>query len=146
MTRDPTSPIIVTAQQSDADVMIDGYACGTTPLSVGLDKTRDHTIIVSKPGYQRQRVCLKSRHTASVASNLISPAVGAVVGTGVGLALYGTGGYIFPAFLVGTVIGGAIGLGVGCIGTAADLYLRSDCDLDRKDVHFHLVPEKCQET
>lgn len=136
---DPTRRISVTAQQSDTEIYIDGYACGTTPLLVELDKTCDHTIIASKPGFQEQEICLRSKRTLRSTSNLITPIAGAAVGTGVGLIIYGTSGYILPFFLAGTVIGGAIGLGLGVAGTATDLYLRSDCDLNVKDVHFDLI-------
>ncbi|MCE2983887.1 MAG: PEGA domain-containing protein [Parachlamydia sp.] len=65
--------VMVTAQQQDTEVTIDGYACGTAPLLVELDKRFDHMIMVSKLGYQPSQVCLKSRHTARWASNLLIP-------------------------------------------------------------------------
>lgn len=137
---DPTRQVMVTAQQSNTEVFIDGYACGTTPLLVDLDKSRNHRIAVGKPGYQSQQVFLKSRHTAWWATNLMTPFAGAAIGTGVGLLFFGTDGYIIPLCLVGTGIGAAVGLGLGVIGTAADIYLKSDCDLDTKRVHFNLKP------
>jgi hypothetical protein len=130
----PTRRVMITAQQSNAEVFIDGYNCGTAPLQVDLDKTYNHTIIVSKPGYQSQKACLKSRHTLGSASNIFTPAAGVLVGGGLG-AMTGSPYY----FLFGSVIGGAVGLGLGIAGTAADLYLRSDCDLNRKGVHFNLI-------
>lgn len=135
---DPTRQVTVTAQQSDVEVFIDGYACGTAPLLVDLDKTCNHTIIVSKLGYQSQRACLKSHHTLKSASNIITPIAGAIVGTGIGLIAYGSGSYILPYCIIGTMYGVAIGLGLGVVGTVADLYLRSDCDLDTKGMHFNL--------
>jgi hypothetical protein len=136
--RDPTTKIMVTAQQRDTEIFIDGYACGTAPLWVDLDKTCDHTIIASKPGYQGQHIRLKSQHTMGAAFNLITPIAGAAVGTGIGLMMYGSGGYILPYCIGGTLLGGAIGLGLGAVGAATDLCTRSDCDLDRKTVHFNL--------
>lgn len=136
---DPTRRVTVTTQQCDAEVFVDGYACGTAPLLVDLDKTCDHTIIVSKPGYQPQQMQLKSCHTLKSASNIFAPIAGAAVGTGIGLMVYGTGGYILPSCIIGTVLGGAIGLGLGVVGTAADICSRSDCDLAMKSVHFNLI-------
>lgn len=139
--RDPTRRVTVTAQQSDAEVFIDGYACGTAPLSVDLDKSYDHTIVVTKPGYQSQQTLLKSRHTLKWTSNILTPIAGAAIGTGIGLACCGTTGYIVPFALVGTGIGAVVGLGVGVIGTAADVYSRSDCDLHPHSAHFNLIQE-----
>lgn len=139
MIGDPTRLVTVTAQQSDAEVFIDGYACGTAPLLVDLDKTYDHTIVVSKPGYQPQQAFLKSHHTLWWTSNILTPFAGAAIGTGVGLACYGTSGYIVPFALAGTGIGAAVGLGLGVIGTAVDIGSRSDCDLDTQSVHFNLI-------
>ncbi len=139
ITSDPTRRVTVTAQQSNAEVFIDGYACGTTPLLVDLDKTCNHRIIVTKPGYQAQQVYLKSSHTLWWASNLMIPIAGAAVGTGIGLAYYGSAGYIVPFCLAGTGIGAAVGLGLGIFGVAADLCSRSDCDLDMKGTHFKLI-------
>lgn len=139
MISDPTRRVTVTAQQSDANVFVDGYACGTAPLLVDLDKKYDHTIVVSKTGYQPQQVVLKSRRTMRSASNLLTPVAGAAIGTGIGLACYGTSGYIIPFALVGTGIGAVVGLGVGVIGTATDISLRSDCDLNAHNVHFDLI-------
>lgn len=132
---DPTRQVKVTAQQRDVEVVIDGYACGTAPLSVKLDKACDHTIIVSKPGCQSQRKYLKSQRTLKSSSNIIAPIAGAAVGIGIGalVPVYGVYSGVF-----GAAIGGAIGLGVGIIGTGVDIHKRSDCDLDMKKVHFNL--------
>lgn len=136
---DKERSVKVTAKQRDTEIFIDGYSCGKTPLTINLDKTCDHTIVASKPGYQTQQKHIKSQHTMKSASNLIWPLVGATVGTGIGLMTYGTSGYILPFCLAGTVVGGAIGLGVGSVGTAVDLSSRSDCELSTKNVHFNLV-------
>lgn len=137
--RDPMRRIQVTAEQSDTEIIIDGYPCGLTPLLVDVDKRYDHTIMASKPGYLEEGISLKSRHTLRSATNLLTPLTGAAVGTGVGLMIYGTSGYIIPFCLVGTVIGAAVGVGLGVAGAATDLYLRSDCDLNANGVHFNLI-------
>lgn len=134
-----TRCVTVTAAQNDAEVFIDGYACGTTPLSVDLDKRYDHKIVVAKAGYQAETASLNSHHTLKGASNLLTPIAGAAVGTGIGLAYFGTGGYGIPFCLIGTGIGLAVGLGLGVAGAVADLHLRSDCDLDHNSVHFNLM-------
>lgn len=145
MVCDRTKQVIVTAQQSDAEVFIDGYACGKAPFLVDLDKTYDHTIVVSKPGYQPQQAFLKSHHTKKWASNLIAPIAGAAIGTGIGylgsLIAYGTlGAYVIPPFaIIGATVGATTGLGLGLVGIAADIHLRSDCELDAQSVHFNLI-------
>ncbi|MCE2983886.1 MAG: hypothetical protein LW832_10025 [Parachlamydia sp.] len=68
----------------------------------------------------------------------MTPGIGALVGTGMMLACYGTGGYIFPFWFAGTLVGAAAGVGVGGVGLATDLYKRSDCEFNQKDVHFNL--------
>lgn len=138
MTRDQASRITVTAEQSNAEVFIDGYDCGTAPLLVDLDKAYDHTIIVAKPGYQPQEACLKSHHTLESGFNLATPGIGALIGAGVTGLVWGSG-YNGVGLIIGTLIGGGIGLGVGALGLAADLYSRSDCDLDIHAVHFNLI-------
>lgn len=140
MTRQRTGCVTITAKQGGAQVFIDGDSWGITPLQVDLEKNRDHSILVTKSGYQNQEIVLKSRHTWNSARNLVFPFAGAAVGTGVGLACYGTGGWMFPLFLAGTVVGVVAGLGLGAIGAATDCYLRSDCDLDKRGVYFNLAP------
>ncbi len=92
-----TEPVLVTAQQGNADVYIDGYACGTTPIIAELDKKYDHLIVVSKPGYQPQKACVKSSHSWKSGLNVVSPIIGAGIGTGIGLACFGP--CIFPIYL-----------------------------------------------
>lgn len=141
-----TREVRVTAQQCGAEVFIDGYACGTAPLSVELNKTYNHTIIVAKPGYLPQQALLESRRTWRSASNILMPFGGAVVGTGVGAGL-GAACWGVDAFTLGVTaaagcgIGVAVGLCIGIIGTATDIQSRADCDLCTKSVHFNLMQE-----
>lgn len=141
MATKPTEQVLITTQQSDVDVFIDGYSCGKAPLLAELDKKYDHQIVVSKTGYQNQETCITSHHTLKSGYNIAAPIAGAAIGTGVGLALFGTGGFILPYCIVGTLCGGAIGLGLGVVGTATDLYSRSDCSLAKNEVHFQLIQE-----
>ena len=139
LTRGRTEPVLVTVEQHDAEIFIDGFNCGTAPLVAELDKRRNHTIIASKPGYEPQKACIQSCRTMGSGFNLMAPSIGAAVGSLVGLAMHGGNGYIFPFFIGGTVVGTVIGLGVGAVGIGTDLCLRSDCDLNKKGVHFRLV-------
>lgn len=139
MVCDRTQKVAITAQQRDTEIYIDGYACGTAPVLVDLDRTRHHTIVASKPGYEGQYMLLRSHHTLKAASNLVAPFIGLAVGTGIGLAVAGTGGIILPDFLIGSFYGGLAGICFVGIGTAVDLYTRSDCDLAKQAVHFNLI-------
>lgn len=136
----PKRQVTVTAHQSGTEIFIDGYDCGTAPLLVELDKRYNHRIVASKPGYEsKQRDIISERHSSKLAYNGGTVVTGLAIGTGIGLLVEGTGGYALPYCLGGTMIGGAIGLGLGVAGLAIDTYTRADCDLNINDVHFNLI-------
>lgn len=139
ITQNRLGRVTVTSRQKDAGIFIDGYHYGTAPITVNLDKTQDHLIVATKSGYQDQQIYVQSKRTAKSAYNLLMPVAGAGIGTVVGLATFGTTAYCLPFFIAGTAIGGLIGLGVGTAGAATDIYRRSDCELNRKVVHFDLT-------
>ncbi len=138
---DRTEKVCVTTQPNDAQVVIDGYDCGVTPLVVELDRRYDHTIVVEKPGYQSQQACVTSSHTGKVGSNLAMSAVGVTVGALCGLAIYGTTQWGLVSVAGMGVLGCLAGTGLGLLGAGVDLATRADCELDRNAVHFQLAQQ-----
>lgn len=125
----------ITSNPPQAEIVIDGYHCGNSPLLVELDKKYDHSVYLFKEGYETVEGSIYSRRTIGSSRNVVWPFAGAAIGTGIGIACCGTGGCIIPAFVVGTALGTVAGLAMGVTGTAVDLGTRSDCTLSGH--HFH---------
>ncbi|MFN4174772.1 MAG: PEGA domain-containing protein, partial [Parachlamydiaceae bacterium] len=94
----------ITSSPEQAEVTIDGHYYGLTPVKVDLNKKCNHTVSLNKEGYLGCEGIISSKRTMKSAKNLIWPVAGAVIGTGIGLACYGTGGFIIPECLIGTLI------------------------------------------
>ncbi len=133
-------PVWITSTPDQAEVTIDGHYCGMTPVCVDLNKKYDHFVSLSKEGHQGCEGMIPSKRTFRSAKNLIWPAAGAVIGTGIGLACYGTGGFIIPQFIIGTVIGTGVGMGIGSVGLGVDCISRADCTLPTQ-FHGELLPQ-----
>lgn len=59
----PSPPIVVEMQTvpvfsepSEAEVIVDGVSKGRTPISLVLEKNRDHMVVVTKDGYKPQAI------------------------------------------------------------------------------------------
>lgn len=128
------APVWITSNPEQAEVVIDGYHCGFTPVCLELNKKIDHTISISKSGFETYDGIIPSKRTFKSANNLIWPVAGAAIGTCIGIACLGTSGFIIPEFLIGTAIGTGVGLGVGAVGLGVDRSSRADCTLQK---HFH---------
>ena len=138
--RNKAEPVWITSNPEQAEVVIDGYYCGTSPVCVELNKKYDHAVSLSKEGYQSCEGILPSQRTYKSAKNLIWPIAGAVIGTGIGIACCGTSGFILPEFIVGTILGTGIGIGVGTVGMGVDSIGRADCTLPPQ-FHGELLPQ-----
>lgn len=145
LTQKRSESVLIAVQQEEADIIIDGYACGKAPLRVDLDKRYNHTIEVLKPGYQKQEAKIESCRSWQLGYNGTSPVIGAVAGTVYAGAIYGANGMI-PPILIGTFTGAILGSGVGIVGILVDYSLRSDCVLDTHAVHFNLLEEMDKST
>lgn len=136
--RDSTEDVFVTTEPSSANVVIDGYNCGTSPLVVELDRKCDHIITASTPGYETSSTKIRSKRTWQASWNAASPFTGAALGAATLLAICGTDAYGLP-ILCGALFGGVIGVGAAVAGAAIDLYKQADRTLSAKEVHLELV-------
>lgn len=132
--------VLITSEPSESHLIVDGYDCGTTPLQVELTRNQNHTLYIEKESYEPRVLNLSSRHTFRYAENLAWPFVGAAVGTGIGLAICGTGGYIIPYYVTSSLIGLAAGTGLLFVGTATDVVTGAGKRVAPHNLHLQLQP------
>jgi hypothetical protein len=75
-----TQKVPIASAPNGANVSVDGYYMGETPLIVEVTRKHDHVISLSKEGYRAQQVQLHHVVSGAVAGNLIA---GGLIGWGV---------------------------------------------------------------
>ena len=75
-----TQDIGITTDPSDADLLVDGSERYKSPAKITLKRKDDHMIEITKDGYQKENVNLKSVISGVVAGNLLA---GGIIGVGV---------------------------------------------------------------
>lgn len=128
--RGPEERVLFTSNPSEAHVLIDGYDCGTTPVLVGLNKRYDHSVMIAKEGLEPVEGWLMAKRCPSTPW----PLLGAIVGTGVGIACASSGCCFVPDVLLGTVVGATVGSFIGL----AEMNASSCCD---KSFHAELAEQ-----
>lgn len=138
MFRTPSQKVIITSTPEKADVTIDGYYCGTTPMEVKLLRKYDHLVVVEKQGFFPLKSELKTNQSFKALWNLPAPPV---IGAVIDGAVTNTAGMPYLP-ITGALVGLSIGVGATCIdlytGASADLYhetLYRPCS----SLHFTLV-------
>ncbi len=101
-----------TSCPEEAQVIIDGYDCGTTPVLVALNKKYNHYVYICKEGYQPQDGWLITRK----GSNSPLPLIGAIIGAGIGIAC-ASSSCPLPDILLGTALGATAGGLINTIDT-----------------------------
>lgn len=108
---------------SGANISIDGYSYGVTPMTIKLELKHPYQVLLEKEGFEPQCYALKSKvGIIKLSSNLLFPVGGMALGAGVGLiagASAGPWGLILV--IAGAYYGLGAGTGVGLIGTGVDL-------------------------
>ena len=77
--------VAVTTTPSGATVEVDGGARQVTPVDLKLARRDDHTLLISMPGYQSERVSIRKEFNPAFLGNIL---LGGVVG---GVADYASG-------------------------------------------------------
>ncbi|MBA2369046.1 MAG: PEGA domain-containing protein [Candidatus Protochlamydia sp.] len=137
--------VYVSSHPPGANVIIDGYDCGTTPQSVALQPKYAHEIVLEKAGYQPHFCVLEPKISKKkIGSNALLPVGFAAVGAGAGYVAagcttMGLSAILIPAF---AVAGLAVGTVAGAVGTGVDLYSGDAKKLSTDKVHAHLVPNQ----
>jgi hypothetical protein len=78
-----TQSIPISTDPSGAEIVVDGTERHTSPINVILKRKFDHNIDISKEGYQKETVNIKSVLSGAVAGNILA---GGLIGWGVDAA------------------------------------------------------------
>jgi hypothetical protein len=141
--------VIISSHPEGAQIVIDGFDCGTTPTTVGLNPKYQHAITLEKEGYYPETYILKSKVSGKKLSNNLSfpiagLAVGAVTaavalsgGIGGGSAL---AGICLVVVGLGAAVGLAAGTTAGLLGTGVDVCTGKARSFTTNEVHLDLQP------
>lgn len=142
----PDESIVIYSNPSEAQIVVDGTYCGTTPAAIRMDPKYSHNIILQKEGYCPEGYTVQSKVCGTkLLSNGFFPIAGLVAG-GVA-ALFMSSGYGEFALLMGlgiVVLGTAVGAGMGLLGTGVDLCSGDARSLSADSLNFQLVPAEGQ--
>ena len=76
----PSQKIPVSSNPSGARVEVDGTGSYKTPITIKLERKRDHVLIVSKEGHEQEQVVIMHVISGAVAGNILA---GGLIGWGV---------------------------------------------------------------
>ena len=78
-----TQDIAITTDPSEADLLVDGRENYKSPAKITMKRKEDHIVEVTKDGYQKETVNIKSVLSGAVAGNIIA---GGLIGWGIDAA------------------------------------------------------------
>jgi hypothetical protein len=78
-----TQDVAITTDPSEAELLVDGRETYKSPAKITLKRKEDHMVVVTKDGYQKETVNIKSVLSGAVAGNIIA---GGLIGWGIDAA------------------------------------------------------------
>jgi hypothetical protein len=78
-----TQDVAITTDPSEADLLVDGRENYKSPAKITMKRKEDHIVEVTKDGYQKETVNIKSVISGAVAGNIIA---GGLIGWGIDAA------------------------------------------------------------